>query len=77
MRDNPHLRVLVMAGYTDLATPPEGVALSLRHLLDMPAAARANIQTTRYDGGHMFYLNPPDLAKARTDLVQFIQAGKR
>jgi carboxypeptidase C (cathepsin A) len=77
MRDNPHLRVLVMAGYTDLATPPEGVALSLRHLLDMPAAARANIQTTRYDGGHMFYLNPPDLVKTRADLVQFIQAGNR
>ena len=77
LRDNPYLRVLVMAGYTDLATPPEGVAYSLRHLLDMPAATRGNIVTTRFDGGHMFYLNPPDLAKARTDLVKFIEAGKR
>jgi len=73
MRDNPHLRVLVMGGRTDLATPPEGVAYSLRHLLDLPASARANITHTRYDGGHMFYLNPPDLAKARADLVTFIQ----
>ena len=77
LRDNPYLRVLVMAGYTDLATPPEGVAYSLRHLLDMPANARANILTARFDGGHMFYLNPPDLAKARTELVKFIEAGKR
>lgn len=77
LRDNPHLRVLVMAGYTDLATPPEGVAYSLRHLLDLPPATRANIQTTRFDGGHMFYLNPPDLAKTRADLVNFIQAGLR
>lgn len=77
MRDNPYLRVLVMAGYTDLATPPEGVAHSLRHLLELPPATLANIQTARYDGGHMFYLNPPDLAKARADLVKFIEAGKR
>jgi len=74
MRDNPHLRVLVMGGRTDLATPPEGVAYSLRHMLDMPPGLRANITTTRYDGGHMFYLNPPDLAKTRADLVHFIQA---
>lgn len=73
MRDNPHLRVLVMGGRTDLATPPEGVAYSLRHLPELPASARANITRTCYDGGHMFYLNPPDLAKARADLVTFIQ----
>ena len=77
LRDNPYLRVLVMAGYTDLATPPEGVAHSLRHLLDMPAASRDNIQTARFDGGHMFYLNPTDLAKARAELVKFIATGSR
>ncbi len=75
MRDNPHLKVLVMGGYTDLATPPEGVAYSIRHLLDLPESVRGNIQTTSYDGGHMFYLNPPDLSKTRRDLVKFIQNG--
>jgi len=77
LRDNPHLRVLVMAGYTDLATPAEGVAHSLRHMLDLPATARDHIQTSRFEGGHMFYLNPPDLTKARAALVQFIEAGSR
>jgi carboxypeptidase C (cathepsin A) len=76
MRDNPHLRVLVMGGYTDLATPPEGVAHSVRHMLNLPENVRGNISTTFYDGGHMFYLNPPDLIKCRKDLVDFIQAGK-
>ena len=76
MRDNPHLRVLVMGGYTDLATPPEGVAYSVRHMFDLPLNVRKNITTTSYDGGHMFYLNPPDLIKCRTDLVNFIDAGK-
>ena len=76
MRDNPHLRVLVMGGYTDLATPPDGIAYSMRHLLNLPAGARDNIQYTFYDGGHMFYLNPPDLVKTRTDLVKFLQPAK-
>ncbi len=75
MRDNPHLRVLVMGGYTDLATPPTGVAYSISHLLDLPENVRGNISTTYFDGGHMFYLNPPDLTKCRTDLVDFIKAG--
>ena len=75
MRDNPRLRVLVMGGHTDLATPPEGVAHSIRHMHDLSDETRENISTTFYDGGHMFYLNPPDLAKARADLVGFIQGG--
>lgn len=76
MRDNPHLRVMVMGGHTDLATPPEGVAYSIRHMLNLPANVRQNISTEFYDGGHMFYLNPPDLVKSRADIVNFIQAGK-
>jgi carboxypeptidase C (cathepsin A) len=76
MRDNPHLRVLVMEGYTDLATPPAGIEHSLRHLPDLPASARKRITCTRYDGGHMFYLNPPDLGKCRKDLAEFIEGGK-
>jgi carboxypeptidase C (cathepsin A) len=76
MRDNPHLRVHVMGGLTDLATPPEGVAYSLRHLPNLPDESRKNITTTLFDGGHMFYFNPPDLAKTRTDLLEFLALGK-
>jgi carboxypeptidase C (cathepsin A) len=77
MRDNPHLRILVMGGYTDLATPPEGVAYSLRHMMGLSENLRDNISTVFYEGGHMFYLNPPDLVKCRADLVDFIEAGDR
>ena len=76
MRDNPNLRVLVMGGRTDLATPPEGVAYTLRHLHGLSETARENISTVYYDGGHMFYLNPPDLKKCRADLLKFLDAGK-
>ncbi len=74
LRDNPHLRVLVMKGRTDLATPPGGIDHSLRQLLDSPPSALSRIEHVEYAGGHMFYLNPPDLAKARRDLVDFITA---
>ncbi|MES2996002.1 MAG: peptidase S10 [Verrucomicrobiota bacterium] len=72
MRDNPKFRVLVMAGRTDLATPPEGVAHSLRHLPLQPESTKGRIVTSSYAGGHMFYLNPPDLKKCREDLLNFI-----
>ncbi len=75
MRDNPHLRVLVMGGHADLATPPDGIAYSISHLFGLPEGARENIVFTEYEAGHMFYLNPPDLAKGRKDLVDFIAGG--
>ena len=76
MRDNPKLRVLVMGGHTDLATPPEGVAYSVRHMLNLSDNLRKNISTTHYDGGHMFYLNPPDLVKSRADLIEFLKSSQ-
>ncbi len=77
MRDNPHLKVLVMSGHNDLATPPESMAYSLRHMLDLPQAARSRIRTEFYDAGHMFYLNPPDLKKTRKDLVKFLTESSK
>lgn len=73
LRDNPNLKVLVMSGYTDLATPPESVAYSVRQMLDLPASAKENISTVYYDAGHMFYTNPPDLKKSRADLLEFLK----
>lgn len=77
MRDNPRLRVLVMCGHTDLATPPEGMAYSVRQMTDLPNSLHKNFEFTFYDAGHMFYLNPPDLVKCRMDLVKFIQPPNR
>lgn len=75
MRDNPSLKVLIMAGHTDLATPPEGVLYSMRHLHGLPDGAKDRIETTFYDAGHMFYLNPKDLEKSRADLLRFMRSA--
>jgi carboxypeptidase C (cathepsin A) len=76
MRDNPHLKVLVQCGYTDLATPADGMLYSTRQMLSLPEPLRKNIEFTWYEGGHMFYLNPPDLKKMHIDLQKFIDQAK-
>jgi len=73
MRENPDLKVLVMAGYTDLATPPANIQYSIDHLFSIPDERRKAIKFTWYDAGHMFYLNQPDLEKMRKDLVDFLK----
>ncbi len=72
MIDNPHLRILIMGGHADLATPLDGILHSIHHMHDLPSSARSNISIVEYEAGHMFYLNPPDLEKGRKDLVEFI-----
>jgi len=72
MRDNPGLRVLVQCGHADLATPAGGILHSIAHM-KLPTPRRANISIKWYEAGHMFYLNEPDLAKMRQDLVEFIK----
>ena len=71
--ENPNLRVLVMCGHTDLATPPTNMQYSIDHLFQIPDTRRGEIQFTYYEAGHMFYLNQPDLEKMRKDLVEFIK----
>jgi carboxypeptidase C (cathepsin A) len=74
MRDNPHLRVCVMGGLTDLATPVDGMRYTLSHIFSLPEERVAAIEFPLYEAGHMFYLNQPDLEKLRVDLVKFITA---
>jgi carboxypeptidase C (cathepsin A) len=71
LQENPHLKVLVQCGHTDLATPPGGILHSVDHLNITPEQ-RNNISVKWYEAGHMFYLNQPDLVKMRKDLVEFI-----
>lgn len=73
MIENPDLRLLVMMGHTDLATPPANMQYSLDHFLHIPQERRKSIELAWYEAGHMFYLNQPDLQKMRKDLVNFLK----
>ncbi len=73
MRHNPHLRVLVLGGRYDLATPFLGPIedLSKMYLSDR---VRGNLSYRLYDAGHMIYVNPAAYERMASDVEEFYRA---
>jgi len=71
-----NLKVLVLNGYYDLATPFSATEYVMTHL-GIPPAVSARIQMKYYEAGHMMYVNPPSIAKMKADLDAFIDATAR
>jgi carboxypeptidase C (cathepsin A) len=68
---NPHLNVLVLNGYYDLATPFAASEYTFSHLA-LPRELQANIQMRYYEAGHMMYVHQPSLAQMKRDLAGFV-----
>ena len=73
---DPYLKVLVMEGYYDLATPFFGADYTMDHL-NLPADYRKNISYATYDSGHMVYLDSKSHAKLKQDWDNFIDATSK
>jgi carboxypeptidase C (cathepsin A) len=71
MAQNPHMKVLVAAGYYDLATPYTAVDYTLAHM-KLDPALRAAVRVATYEAGHMMYLHGPSLEKLKRDATQFL-----
>jgi carboxypeptidase C (cathepsin A) len=69
---NPYLKVLVMEGFYDLATPYFAANYTMDHL-NLPENLRKSISYATYDSGHMVYLDTPSLVKFSHDLRTFIE----
>jgi carboxypeptidase C (cathepsin A) len=74
MRENPHLKVMSLNGWYDMATPFFGTENDLSHM-ELEPAIRANISFTYYPSGHMVYLNPDALKTMKGDLARFYDSA--
>lgn len=71
---NPYLKVRVLEGYYDLATPYFAANYTMDHL-DLTQRYRNNISFSTYSSGHMAYLDSDSLKKMKRDVASFIESA--
>jgi len=75
MKYNPELKVMVNAGYFDLATPFFEGVYEMRHL-PIPAKLQKNIEFKFYESGHMVYAHEASLKSLHNNVSAFVLATK-
>ena len=75
MRQNPRMKLFMVNGYYDLATPFMGADYEVAHMALDPAIA-ANIRYGYYPAGHMMYIDPPSAHRLKADLDAFYDSAQ-
>lgn len=73
MKTNPQLKVMLNAGYYDLATPFYAATYEMHHL-PIEQSLTANIQYAFYESGHMVYVNDASLHQLHDKVAAFIRS---
>ncbi|MGA9294906.1 MAG: hypothetical protein WCE54_10745 [Ignavibacteriaceae bacterium] len=73
---NPYLKVLVMQGYFDLATPFLATEYTFSHM-NISRQLESNVEIKYYQAGHMMYIHKPSLEKMKQDLNRFYDETDR
>lgn len=71
MTEQSHLKVLVVCGYYDVATPFNGIEETVSHM-GLESAVRKNISFAYYESGHMVYIDQKADDKLHHDIDAFI-----
>ncbi len=72
MIKNPYLKILVMEGHYDLATPFAAADWTMDHL-NLDAKYRQSVSYATYEAGHMVYIDRAEHTKMKKDLVDFME----
>lgn len=74
MTQQRHLKLLVICGYYDHATPFNGIEQTVSHMMLEPEI-RKNVSFTYYEGGHMMYIDKKAREKLHKDVDTFIESS--
>ncbi len=74
MVKNPYLKVMVAAGYFDLATPYFTAEYTFNHMGLSPEMHK-NISWQFYQSGHMLYIDTDSHAKLKHDFSEFLSSA--
>lgn len=74
MTQQTYLKLLVVCGYYDLATPFNGIEETITHAQFEPEI-RKNVSFAYYQSGHMVYIDDAQRKKLHDDVDRFIESG--
>jgi len=74
MMKNPYMKVMICAGYFDLATPFYAVEYTFNHMGLHPEMHK-NITWNFYQAGHMLYIDSDSHAKLKHDFDEFLSSA--
>jgi len=74
MTQQTYLKVLVLCGYYDVATPFNGIENTFAHM-NLEPPVRKNVSFEYYEGGHMMYIDEKAHHKLHKDIDDFINAS--
>ena len=74
MTQQTHLKVLVVCGYYDVATPFNGIEHTFTHM-NLDPTIQKNVSFAYYESGHMVYIDEKEHHKLHKDIDGFIDTN--
>lgn len=76
MTQQRYLRLLVICGYYDVATPFNGIEHTVSHM-NLEPSIRKNVSFAYYEAGHMMYIEKKSREKLHRDVTNFINGAAK